>query len=284
MRAILAVSLAAVIAACSANGAGTSTTVNSRRSTTAPSASTLPPIIECQGTGEFGEGGALAEVVGVDSDARNLARITWDNNDQCESFNFDFATFEGAPATTVPDIRIGHLESFQVIRINMGIADAVVTDQLVETGLVDRLFVVRALDGEMFVDLHLSAPAAARARVTSSPARLTVDLRPGFAQFAGTSSIGDQVIVVSPANGTHVGPVTQFMGYARTFEANVLVIVTQGDDMVTETNTTTADHLDTWGEFRETIALPAGNVSVFFGEAGPENGSLDGVTVDLAVE
>jgi hypothetical protein len=223
-------------------------------------------------------------VDGVDSDARNLTRINWETNDRCESFNFEFATFEGAPATTVPDISIGHLESFQVIRINMGIADAVVTDQLVETGLVDRLFVVRALDGEMFVDLHLSAPAAARARVTSSPARLTVDLRPGFAQFAGTSSIGDQVVVVSPANGTLVGPVTQFMGYARTFEANVLVIVTQGDDVVTETNTTAADDLDTWGEFGEVIGLPPGNVSVFFGEASTEDGSLDGVTVDLAVE
>ncbi|HEX6221571.1 MAG TPA: Gmad2 immunoglobulin-like domain-containing protein, partial [Acidimicrobiia bacterium] len=245
--------------------------------------STLPPVIECPGAGEFGEGSGIAQVDGEGSDATDLGRVSWERSEQCESFIFEFETSEGAPATSVPDISIEHLPSLQVIRITMGIDAAVITDQLVETEMVDRLYVVRSLDGRMFVDLHLNAPAAARARVQSSPAVLTVDLRPGFLEFTGSSSIDDRTVVVSPSQRAEVDDIATFSGYSRAFEANVIVIVTQGDAVVTEANTTAADHLETWGEFNVDVPLPAGEVSVFVGEASAEDGSLDGVTLELTV-
>jgi len=245
--------------------------------------STLPPVVECPGAGDFEEGGGIADVDGEGADGSRLTRITWGGSDLCETFTFEFATSEGAPATMVPDVRIDHLETFQVIRIHMDVDAAVLTDQLVETGLVDRLYVVRSLDGEMFVDLHLSAPAAARARVGASPALLSVDLRPGFVPMTGSAAVGERVILVSPPANTAVEPVTELTGYARTFEANVLVVVTQSGTLVTETTTTAADWSETWGEFRLELGLPPGEVAVFVGEVSPEDGALEGVTVDLTV-
>lgn len=270
-----------VATGCDAVGLPTTSEGSATTSSSPAPTSTLPPVIECPGAGEFGEGGNIADIDGEGFDGANLGRISWGVSDQCESFTFDFETSEGAPSISVPDISVGHLESFQVIRIRMDVASTVVTDQLVETGLVDRLYVVRSLEGGMFVDLHLAAPAAARARVTSEPARLTVDLRPGFVEFTGTATIDDLVVVVSPNDGATVPAAAEVSGYARTFEANVLTIVTQGGQVVSETSTTAADWAATWGEFEQALTLPAGSVSLFVGEASPQDGSLDGVTLEL---
>lgn len=274
--------LAASGVAC-AGPASPATTVATTTTSTPEATTTLPPPIQCPGAGEFEEGGGIADVEGELSDSSLLGSISWDVNDRCESFVFEFETSEGAPATSVPDIQIGHLESFQVIRISLGVNAAVLTDQLVETDLVERLYVVRSLEGGLFVDLHLSSPASARARVQSSPAALTVDLRPGFVEFAGTAETGENVVLVSPTRGSAVGTTTELSGYSRTFEANVLVIVTQGGALVAEMSTIAADYAETWGEFRTEVALPPGEVSVFVGEASPGDGSLSGITVDLTV-
>lgn len=284
MRTAVLVVIASLLGGCAGNDVSATTSAPpATTSTTSVPGSTLPPVVECPGVGEFEEGRGIADIDGTDSDTRNLGRITWETSDQCENFQFDFETSEGAPATSVPDVRIDHLESFQVVRINMDIDSAVITDQLVETDLVERLYVVRSLSGEMFVDLHLAEPAAVRASISSSPARLEVELRPGFVPFSGESAIDDRVVLTSPTSGAEVGPFTQFLGYSRTFEANVLAIATQDGAVVAESTATAADYLETWGEFRLELGLPAGAVSVFIGEASPEDGSLDGITVDLGV-
>lgn len=275
--------LALSLAACAGTTTAPSTSSQITTTTSPAPTSTVPPPVECPGAGEFEEGGGIAAFDGESSDASLLDSISWDVNDQCESFVFEFTTAEGAPATSVPDIQIGHLDSFQVLRISMGVSAAVLTDQLVETDLVEELYVVRSLDGSMFVDLHLSSPAAARARIQTSPAALTVDLRPGFVEFVGSAESGENIVVVSPLSGVAVSTPTEMTGYSRTFEGNVMIIVTQGGTVVGETNTTAAAYIETWGEYRAEVALPAGEVSVFVGEASPEDGSLSGLTLELSV-
>jgi hypothetical protein len=283
-RTVILLSVLALGATACARGGVAPPSTSAVTSTTSPTpTSTLPPVVDCPGAGDFGEGSGIASVEGESSDATRLGRVSWERSERCESFRFEFETSEGAPATAVPDISIDHLPSLQVIRISMGITSAVITDQLVETEMVDRLYVVRSLDGGMFVDLHLNTPAAARARVQSSPAVLSVDLRPGFLEFTGESSIHDRTVVVSPGATSEIASITTFEGYSRAFEGNVLVIVTQGDSVVTETSTTAADHLETWGEFSVDVPLPTGEVSVFVGEASPQDGRIDGVTLDLTV-
>jgi hypothetical protein len=276
--------VALVLAACDplgSSGSSSTTTV----STAPPSTpgTTLPPVVECPGIGDFAEGGGIGEVEANGSDSTTLGRISWETSDQCETFRFEFESAEGAPATSPPALRVGHIETFQVLRIEMDIEATVVTDQLVESGLVERLFVVTSLDGGMFADLHLSQPAAARVRVESSPAALLVDLRPGLVPFTGTAAIDEMVVLVSPTDGGMTDATSNLIGYSRTFEANVLVTASQDGVMVTETHTTAADWVETWGEFRLPVTLPPGSVEVFVGEASPEDGSLRGVTITLTV-
>jgi hypothetical protein len=280
----LGVALAGMLtlAGCVANGTASTTTSSlPTTSTTSVAGSTLPPVVECPGSGEFGEGSGIADIDGESSEDTHLRRISWETSDRCETFAFDFETSEGAPAISVPDMKVDHLDTFQVIRIRMSIDSASITDQLVETALVDRLYVVRALDGTMFVDLHLKEPAAARARVESSPARLTLDLKPGFVSFKGVSTLGDDVVVVSPARDSEVGLNLRIFGYARTPEDEVLIVVSQ-DDVVDETSATSADSSVTWGEFETNVALPPGEVSMFVGQASREDGTLHGVAFDLS--
>jgi hypothetical protein len=135
----------------------------------------------------------------------------------------------------------------------------------------------------MFVDLHLSEPAAVRATTQSSPARLSIDLRPGFVPFVGESSIDDQVVLVAPNDEGDVDSTAELAGYSRTPEGSVLVVVTQTSTIVTETEATAADDAETWGEFRLELDLPTGGVSVFLGQRSSEDGSLEGINVDLTV-
>jgi hypothetical protein len=284
MRNAVAVALAITVVACTGDGAANTTVSNAETTTSSSnSTSTLPPVVECPGEGEFEEGGGIADIDVTESDSSTIGRISWETSDRCETFHFDFETSEGAPATTVPDMSIDHLDSFQVVRVGIDVDASVITDQLVETDLVERLYVVRSLDGGMFVDLHLSQPAAVRATTSSSPARLSVDLRPGFVPFVGESKIDSQVVLVSPPANAEVGTPTLASGYARTFEGTVVVLATQGNSIVTQTETTAADYLETWGEFRVELRLPTGVVSVFFGERSPDDGSLDGLNVELIV-
>jgi hypothetical protein len=281
---VVVLALALFGGACTGNTTTSTTAATAATNTTIPvPTSTLPPVVECPGEGEFEEGGGIAEFDATGSDSSTIGRVSWERSDRCETFHFDFETSEGAPATTVPAITVDHLESFQVVRVSMDIDASVITDQLVETGLVDRLYVVRALDGSMFVDLHLSEPSAARATILASPARLSIELRPGFVSFVGASTIDDQFVLVSPPDEAEVESPTEILGYSRTDEDTVLVLVTQAGSVVAETETTAPDSSGAWGEFRLSLSLPPGEISVFLGQRSLEDGSLEGINVDLTV-
>lgn len=282
MRRVVVLTLLVLVAGCTSAGTG-ATVISSSTTSTSVSTSTtsLPPVVECPGVGEFEEGGSIVDIPAEGSDSRNIGQISWERNDRCETFHFEFMTFEGAPATTAPGLSVDHLDSFQVIRVRLDLETAVVKEQLVETGLVDRLYVVSALSGDLFIDLHLSEPAAARVSVSSSPARLSLDLRPGFVPFTGASTIGEDLVVTSPAQNEVAGDI-QLLGYARTTAGEVTAVATQDDSVVTEATATTADAAGSWGEFRIGLSLPPGQFSVFIGEERADEG-LQGITLDLTV-
>ena len=281
MRAKSVVVIGLLATACAAIGDPSTTVPASSPSSPSTVASTIPPVIDCPGAGDFEEGGGILAVDGAGSDAGRLGRISWQTSDQCETFVFEFETAEGAPATTVPAMRLDHLESFQVLRVSIGVGESVLTDQLVETPLVGRLYAVNALDTGMFVDLHLKGPAAARARVESSPARLVLDLRPGFVELAGASVISDSVVLVSPSVRTGLPPDTTVSGYAMTSDGAVEVVATQGGQVILDVTSPVAGEPPGWGEFRVDLSLPDGDSSVFIGQEGPDG--LDGLAVDLTV-
>lgn len=245
---------------------------------------TTPTVAPCADEFEFGEGGEIADLDHDASDSGAIGAISWTEEQGCETFTIAFQTSEGAPATTPPSTELLHLESFQVLRVRMNSLDAtVVTDQLVETTLVDRLFVVRSLEEGMFIDFHLAQPSQARIEAASSPAQLILTLKPGLVPFTGFSTIGERVVVTSPPAGATVDSVFTISGYSRTLEAGVLFVASIGSEVVAERSTIAAAWMDTWGEYRANLELPEGTVSLFVGEANQLDGTLEGVTVRMTV-
>ncbi len=232
---------------------------------------------------DFIQSGRVARIDQPASDTNILGLISWQADEGCERFGLDFETTEGAPATTPPSVMVEYLPSLQVLRIHLDVDRTVLTDQLVETAFVDRLYVVRALDGGMFVDLHLASPTQARAEVSNSPARLMVEFQPGDESFEGFAATSDFAVVVVPPEGSEVGGTVDISGYTRTFESNVLIIATSGDQLVAETFTTAADSEVTWGEFEASIELTVGDASIFVGEEDVVDGGLVGVTINVVV-
>jgi hypothetical protein len=274
-----------LLAAC-APIAGTTTTTTASTTTTSttgvtPTVTTTQAAVGCAEDLDFVESGQITRIDQPSSDSNILGLISWDSNEGCERFRLDFETNEGAPATTPPSVAVEFLDSGQILRIHLDLERTVLTDQLVETTLVDRLYVVRALDGGLFVDLHLAAPGAARAAVRNSPAGLTLELHMGIQPFVGSATISDKAVVLEPAADAETGATVAVNGYARTFEGNVLVIATNAGQTVAEANTQAADWAETWGEFRATVEVPPGTISLFVGEESASDGALSGAVVDI---
>jgi len=277
-----------LFAATACGGQATVTTPPATTSTTtavpATTTTTASPGIGCPNETEFVATGQIDRITQPSSDSRTLGLVSRQVVDVCERFGFDFDTAENAPATTPPSVTASFLEGERVIRIALGINRTVITDQLVETRLVDRMFVVRALDGSIFVDLHLKEKANARISLSNSPARLTIELHPASGEIGPAPSVSSRMVLITPAVGATVGEEVEITGYARTAEANVLVVATRAEEVLVEESTTAADWVETWGQFATTVTLPPGTIDLFVGEESSADGSLQGVTLRLTVE
>jgi hypothetical protein len=226
---------------------------------------------------------SLGDLPSPDSDAEQLSAITWQTDTECERFLIAFTSAEGAPATTPPAVSGEFLRASAVLRIHMDIEVTAVTDQLVQSGLVDRLYIVRELDRSLYVDFHLSAPARAAISVGPGSGDVEILLESGGAPYEAVSSFGDNVVVVTPTPGPVEASVT-VSGYSRNFEATTVVQVTQEGTLVSEDFTTAADWIETWGEFELTISPDAsGPAELFVGEFSAQDGSPRGLVLDITL-
>lgn len=273
------------LAACSPDteSVASSTTTQPSVTSTAPT-TTVPLVAGCPENDQFTEGGHVATIDQPSSDADTIGLISWIAEESCETFTVSFETSEGAPATTPPDLSVAYIADLPVIRVSVATDETIITDQLVETPMVERLYVVRALEGGMFVDFHLASPAQTRITVESSPARLVLDLQPGIVDYPTPPVVSDFMVVVAPLDASATTSPVAIEGYGRTFESNVLLIATTGDEVVAEDFTTSADSEATWGEFRASMILPPGSISLFVGDENQEDGGLEGVTITLTVQ
>ena len=168
------------------------------------------------------------------------------------------------------------------IRFDNAVGSTAVTESLIESALVRQAYVVRGLDGSMFVDLHLSASAGVRAGEARNPARVSVELRPDGEPGPTGATVGSNIVVTEPARRTVEYPIV-VRGYARTFEAAVLARLSADGSAVDEYFTSAADWLDTWGEFVfEVPAGPGGELRLFVGEDSAADGTPHGVTLELS--
>jgi hypothetical protein len=256
---------------------GVSSTVITTTNPPAPS-STQP--VPCSGN-EFIEGGHVAEIDGAGSDAQTIGLISWAVRGGCETFTVGFGSSEGAPATTPPTVIVDFLDPAPILRVTLGVSGSVVADQLVDSGLVERLFVVNGLDGRLYLDIHLKGAAQARVSTRQSPASVSVELQQGIVDPAGAPIVGERLVVISPLEGVaNSSPVT-ISGYTRGVESGLLVIATSGDVVLGEHQLDPAQGAGVWSEFTTTLALDEGEVTIFIGEEGTDG--LEGVTIPITV-
>jgi hypothetical protein len=267
-----------MVAGCTALPSGSTETSTLPSTSSTTSSTTMPTTTAPSCEGEFSERGELL-TFHVEGDANRISALHTDQDGACEQFVIGFTTQAGAPATSVGNVDVEFLRDIGVIRIALpNIAHTSITDGVFESPLVDRAYVVRAQDGSLYVDAHLSAPAMARAEIVQSPARVVVQLEPGGEELPAPAPRSDLVVLLAPREAEVSYPLT-VSGYARTFEANVVVRILQGGSIVAERVTTATDYLEAWGEFSSVFESgPVGQVQLVVGEDGDQE-----VVVDLVV-
>jgi hypothetical protein len=234
----------------------------------------------CLQGGPFVARGELAISRPGDAPPLPVDELRWSAHDGCERF---VIALRGAavPAGVTAEL----IRALGVLRVTVPGATTVAreaTELRMDGDLARAAYAIRAPEPRTtWVDLHLAAPAEAFAAVLRDPARVVVDLRPGGGGVPEPPVASDRVVVLEPRPGAAAYPL-RITGYARTFEANVVIRLEQdGEDRV-ETFTTATAWVDAWGHFTLTVAEgPTGRVRLHVGEHSARDGTWQGVVVDL---
>ncbi len=219
------------------------------------------------------------------SDARAIGRFDLVRRSDCARVRVPFFGATGAPAT-LPGVGRGEvLRSLGVVRFPLpGIVEIVQADTTIEGGdPIRALYVVRAPNSTLHLDVHLSEAALLRSVALSDPARLLVDASPGGGAIPAPAATHANVVVLEPRAGAAAYPLS-IRGYGRTFEANVIARLSRNGEVVAQTHTTAADWSMTWGEFEMTIPKgPSGRLELFVGEDDAESGRERGVRIPVVM-
>ena len=217
-----------------------------------PEAADPQPIPPCL-TPEppFGNEGQIGSYYPTGSDSALLATVDWQPWAECERFLFSLASPEGAPTLVPPSAVLISFAERGVIRLQMGpeVNTSAVAYQLINTQLVDRLYVVKSPDGGLIVDLHLAEPAAARVIPRSAPATLTVDLRPGGAPFFHRPIITSRAVLFLPSGREAIHYPFAVSGYLRPGTEEPVATLTGADGSATEARFPLANVDDVWSSF-----------------------------------
>ena len=233
---------------------------------------------------EFRSEGRLGVLGDAASGERRIARLSTEGSGACERFEVILNGPEAAPAAVPPVADVELLSAAGVVRIRFGpaVTGTEVTDSVLGGRLAERAFVVRGLDGGIFVDVHLSAEVAARAYLREDTGALVVELRDLGGPAPGFPVVSRFVVVTGPT-GRFVDYPLAVTGYARTFEANVIgeFRTDEGREIVAVTSA--ADYIEMWGEFRlEIEAGPSGRVTLFVGDYPPlDDAPPEGVELEF---
>lgn len=157
-----------------------------------------------EGTRPFTEEGSAGIGGEEGSDAAVISSLHWESYPGCEQVVLELATDNGAPAVDPPTLDGRMLRNAGVLRVSLGpaINGSALTDHLIDTDLITRVYVVRRLDGTIYIDLHLNAPAFVRVTARSEPARVVIDLQPGGSEYLAVPVTVPGLVVVEPTAGS----------------------------------------------------------------------------------
>ncbi len=219
------------------------------------------------------------------ADAFRTGELRWQDYEGCERFVVDLVDEDGEPAERAGEVTAEVLRELAVVRLQLRdveLGDFDHTDATFDGPLARAAFVVSSPDGRwVWVDVHLGEPAEAFVTTLDEPARVILDLRPGGPAVPGPAPRENQVLVLEPRPGPASYPLT-VTGYARTFEANVVVRLEQAGQDVFDDFTTATAWADAWGHYSFTIEEgPSGPVVLHVGEYSAKDGTWQGVAVEL---
>ncbi|MFO7699102.1 MAG: hypothetical protein R6W79_00650 [Acidimicrobiia bacterium] len=257
---------------------------------TTVAATTIPGAANgdaCQ-TGDlsFRGEGLIAALGGIESDATGISDIRWEPSDSCERLVISFAAGSGAPATALGITAVTAVPAAGFVRVSLAaeVETTAIADMRVDGTLIDRVFVVRASDGSLFVDVLGAADAslAVRAFVSGPPSSIVIDVidvpdRPSHSGVA----VSDTAVVFSPLPGPALYPVT-VDAYAQPSLRSVRVQMTNGSTMTVDRALGIEGRPDAWQAVSSRIdGGPPGPATVFVGTVDANGRPLVGATVAI---
>lgn len=261
---LVAVALLTIVACSPSSGQSTTTTslggdgstTTAPVTTPTPALGQIPPCLS--GSQPFVESGGAGVIERLDSDADVVTGVRWSTFPDCERIVVEFAASSGAPAVAPPGVGPLFIRSAGVLRLQLDptVTRSTVMDQVVDTPLVDHVFVVRRPTNDLFLDIHLADPAVVRVTVASSPARIVVDIQPGGDPYRGPAVRSDALVVVDPSPGSAVYPFT-VNGYTLRPATAIDVTIESAGQVETYT-AAVGPGGDAWGAF--TVLVPDGPI------------------------
>lgn len=97
------------------------------------------------------------------------------------------------------------------------------------------------------------------------------------------ASLGEDILLLEPLDGAVVSQRTRVRGYARTFEANVLIQERHEDDWRTIGQTTAKGMAEDATAFQTEILLSPGTHILRIGDVGPQGEPEDWVGVEVTI-
>lgn len=219
-------------------------------------------------------------------DAVQTGSLRWERYEGCERFVIDLRDEDGNPADRAGRVTAEVLRDLGVVRVQLHDVergDANLADAELDGPLARGAYVVTSPDGRWkFVDVHLAEPAEAFLATLDDPARVIVDLRPGGGPVPDPVPREHQVVVLEPRPGEDVAYPLTVTGYARTFEANVVVRLERDGQDVYDDFTTATGWADAWGHFTFTIDDgPTGPITLHVGDHSAKDGTWEGAAVQV---
>lgn len=221
----------------------------------------------------------------VTPDAR-ITDIRFGQHPQFDRLVIDFAAVKGS-ASAVPHWRVEKAPGEGVVRIHLPtVTETAFTEALLAEKLdwFTHVYVVRASDGSLFVDIFIPAEYQVRLQEVSDPLRLAIDIAPGGNDTHTLPATAKNTVLITPRPGAFIRGNLTVSGYSRNFEANNVIILQDGaGNELERVVATSTDYIETWGSFSATIAVPirTGRGKLLVGDFDAQDGKFKGVTIPV---
>lgn len=282
---LLALAMALLLSACAAQG-GTETLGAGAESATGEA---TPASTAEAAPADAKAADSMATPAMKEGEAAPGARITdirFGQHPEFDRLVIDFASDDDS-ATAPPHWRIEKAPGEGVLRFHF---PTVTESAFTAAQLADKLdwfthvYVVRAPDRSLFVDVFIPAEYQFRVQELRDPLRLAIDIAPGGVETHILPATAKNTVLITPRPGATVQGTVTVSGYSRNFEANnVIILQDSSGNELARAVATSADYIETWGYFSAELTIPAGTGTgtLLVGDFDTQDGKFGGVAIPV---